>query len=84
MIFEGKTVVTEKQNIVFYAERTETVRVQLPVKCPKKWSTDHPNLYQCCVKTYIGDEICDEYTVDFGIGRLHLIQLMDFRSMGKQ
>ena len=34
LIFEGKTVVTEKQNIVFYSERKETVRVQIPVKCP--------------------------------------------------
>ena len=85
LIFEGKTVVTEKQNIVFYSERTETVRVQLPVKCPKKWSTDHPNLYQCCVKTYIGDEICDEYTVDFGIRTLTLDPVNGFQDqLGKQ
>ena len=83
LIFEGKTVVTEKQNIVFYAERTETVRVQLPVKCPKKWSTDHPNLYQCCVKTYIGDEICDEYTVDFGIRTLTLDPVNGFQINGE-
>ena len=83
LIFEGKTVVTEKQNIVFYSERTETVRVQLPVKCPKKWSTDHPNLYQCCVKTYIGDEICDEYTVDFGIRTLTLDPVNGFQINGE-
>lgn len=83
LIFEGKTVVTEKQNIVFYAERKETVRVQLPVKCPKKWSTDHPNLYQCCVKTYIGDEICDEYTVDFGIRTLTLDPVNGFQINGE-
>ena len=83
LIFEGKTVVTEKQNIVFYSERTETVRVQLPVKCPKKWSADHPNLYQCCVKTYIGDEICDEYTVNFGIRTLTLDPVNGFQINGK-
>ena len=83
LIFEGKTVVTEKQNIVFYSERKETVRVQIPVKCPKKWSTDHPNLYQCCVKTYIGDEICDEYTVDFGIRTLTLDPVNGFRINGE-
>lgn len=83
LIFEGKTVVTEKQNIVFYSERKETVRVQIPVKCPKKWSTDHPNLYQCCVKTYIGDEICDEYTVDFGIRTLTLDPVNGFQINGE-
>ena len=83
LIFAGKTVVTEKQNIVFYSERTETIRVQLPVKCPKKWSTDHPNLYQCCVKTYIGDEMCDEYTVDFGIRTLALDPVNGFQINGE-
>ena len=83
LIFEGKTVVTEKQNIVFYSERTETVRVQLPVKCPKKWSTDHPNLYQCCAKTYIDDEMCDEYTVDFGIRTLALDPVNGFQINGE-
>ena len=83
LIFEGKTVVTEKQNIVFYSGRKETVRVQIPVKCPKKWSTDHPNLYQCCVKTYIGDEICDEYTVDFGIRTLTLDPVNGFQINGE-
>ena len=83
LIFEGKTVVTEKQNIVFYSERKETVRVQIPVKCPKKWSTDHPNLYQCGVKIYIGDEICDEYTVDFGIRTLTLDPVNGFQINGE-
>ena len=83
LIFEGKTVVTEKQNIVFYSEKTETVRVQLPVKCPKKWSTDHPNLYQCRAKTYIGDEICDEYTVNFGIRTLALDPVNGFQINGE-
>ncbi len=83
LIFEGETVAEEKQSVVFYSERIETVRVQLPVKCPKKWSTDHPNLYKCRAKTYLGDKLCDEYTVDVGIRTLVLDPIKGFQINGE-
>lgn len=83
LVFDGETVVTEKQNVVFYSEKSETVRIRIPVQCPKKWSTDHPNLYECRVKTYIDNEMCDEYRVNFGIRTLALDSINGFQINGE-
>ena len=80
---EGKTVAADKQKVVFRGEQTETVRVQIPVENPKKWSPDHPALYECCIETKINDEVCDVTTSEFGIRVLSLDPARGFQINGE-
>lgn len=83
LMYDGKTVAAEKQKVVFYAENSETIRIQIPVAHPHKWTPETPDLYKCCIKTYVNDEMCDEYTVDFGIRTLALDPINGFQINGE-
>lgn len=83
LMYDGKTVAAEKQKVVFYAEDSETIRIQIPVAHPHKWTPETPDLYKCCIKTYVKDEMCDEYTVDFGIRTLALDPINGFQINGE-
>lgn len=50
----------------------QTVRVQIPIEQPKKWSPAQPALYECHITTRFDDEICDEAVSNFGIRVLAL------------
>ena len=80
---EGKTVAKDKQRIVFRGNQTETVRVQIPVKNPEKWSPGHPALYECRIETKVDNEICDVTTSEFGIRVLSLDPVQGFQINGE-
>lgn len=50
----------------------QTVRVQIPIEHPKKWSPKQPALYECHITTKFDDKICDEAVSNFGIRVLAL------------
>lgn len=83
LIYNGKTVAEDKQKVVFFSEKSETVRIQIPVEHPRKWSPKHPDLYECRVNTYIDGEVCDEYAVSFGIRMLALDPINGFQINGE-
>lgn len=80
---EGKKVAADKQRVVFRGNQTETVRAQIPVENPEKWSPDHPALYECRIETKIDGEICDVTTSDFGIRVLSLDPVQGFQINGE-
>ena len=47
---EGKKIAEEVQHVVFLQNTIETIRVQIPVLKPEKWSPEHPNLYECRIQ----------------------------------
>ena len=66
---DGQKAASNTQRVVF---RSETVRVQIPIEQPKKWSPAQPALYECHITTRFDDEICDEAVSNFGIRVLAL------------
>lgn len=80
---EGELAAEEKQMVVFRADRTEKVRVQIPVTAPKKWSPEHPALYECRIQTRTGKKICDVTSAFFGIRVLALDTVRGFQVNGE-
>lgn len=78
----GAVVAEERQKVVFQAERKETVRVRIPVLSPKKWSPEHPDLYECRFRTKIDEETCDITSAAFGIRILALDPVRGFQING--
>lgn len=80
---EGKTVAKEVQHVVFLQNTTETIRVQIPVPQPEKWSPEHPNLYECRIQIKNNGKICDVTTEHFGIRVLTLDPIRGFQINGE-
>ena len=80
---EGKTVAKEVQHVVFLQNTIETIRVQIPVLKPEKWSPEHPNLYECRIQIKNGDTVCDVVTEHFGIRVLTLDPIRGFQINGE-
>ncbi len=64
---EGKTVAKELQHVVFRKNVTETIRVQMPILHPEKWSPEHPDLYECRMQIEHEEKACDVTAEPFGI-----------------
>lgn len=69
---DGQKAASNTQRVVFRSEQMQTVRVQIPIEQPKKWSPAQPSLYECHITTRFDDEICDEAVSNFGIRVLAL------------
>ena len=69
---EGSEVGTDRIGVTMFMEAEETVYQKIALKQPKLWSTDTPQLYDCTVKLYAGEELLDEVREHFGIRRLEL------------
>lgn len=69
---DGQKAASNTQRVVFRSEQMQTVRVQIPIEQPKKWSPVQPSLYECHITTRFDDEICDEAVSNFGIRVLAL------------
>lgn len=69
---DGQKAASNTQRVVFRSEQMQTVRVQIPIEQPKKWSPAQPALYECYITTRFDDEICDEAVSNFGIRVLAL------------
>lgn len=69
---DGQKAASNTQRVVFRSEQMQTVRVQIPIEQPKKWSPSQPALYECHITTRFDDEICDEAVSNFGIRVLAL------------
>ena len=69
---DGQKAASNTQRVVFRSEQMQTVRVQIPIEQPKKWSPAQPALYECHIPTRFDDEICDEAVSNFGIRVLAL------------
>lgn len=83
LLYNGEAIITGKQKVVFCSEKSENMRIRIPVGHPQKWTPETPNLYTCCVKTYVDGEMCDEYAVDFGIRTLELDPVNGFQINGE-
>ena len=66
---DGQKTASDTQRVVFRSEQMQTVRVQIPIEHPKKWSPKQPALYECHITTKFDDKICDEAVSYFGTGR---------------
>lgn len=69
---DGQKTASDTQRVVFRSEQMQTVRVQIPIEHPKKWSPKQPALYECHITTRFDDKICDEAVSNFGIRVLAL------------
>ena len=69
---DGQKTASDTQRVVFRSEQMQTVRVQIPIEHPKKWSPKQPALYECHITTKFDDKICDEAVSNFGIRVLAL------------
>lgn len=69
---DGQKTASDTQRVVFRSEQMQTVRVQIPIEHPKKWSPKQPALYECYITTKFDDKICDEAVSNFGIRVLAL------------
>lgn len=81
---EGSEVGTDRIGVTMFMEAEETVYQKIALKQPKLWSTDTPQLYDCTVKLYAGEELLDEVREHFGIRRLELDAQHGLRINGKQ
>ena len=69
---DGQKAASNTQRVVFRSEQMQTVRVQIPIEHPEKWSPKQPALYECHITTKFDDKICDEAVSNFGIRVLAL------------
>lgn len=80
---EDKIVAKEIQNVVFLQNPVETLRVQIPVLTPAKWSPEHPDLYECRIQIKNEGNVCDVTTECFGIRILSLDPVRGFQINGE-
>lgn len=81
---EGSVVGADRVGVTMFMEAEETVYQRIAVMQPKLWSPDTPQLYDCVVKVYAGEELLDEARETFGIRRLELDPVHGLRINGKQ
>lgn len=82
--YEGTVVGSDKIGITMFMEAEELVYQKIALKEPKLWSPDTPQLYDCTVKLYAGEELLDEAREHFGIRKLELDAEHGLRINGEQ
>ncbi len=81
---EGVVAGRDKVGVTMFMEGEEQVYQRIALQDPKLWSTESPNLYDCTVKIYAGDELLDEAREHFGIRKLELDPKRGLRINGEQ
>lgn len=84
LLHEGTVVGTDKVGVTMFPEAEETVYQRIALLQPRLWSPDTPELYDCVVKIYAGEELLDEVREHFGIRRLELDAEHGLRINGQQ
>ena len=82
--FDDKVVGEDTSVVTMFGQEQEEVIQRICIKDAKLWDCDNPNLYQCQVKIYAGEELLDETDEHFGIRRLELDAEHGLRINGKQ
>lgn len=70
--YHGEIVGTDKIGVTMFSEAEEKVYQKICLEQAKLWSPDTPELYDCTVKVYAGEELLDETREHFGIRKLEL------------
>lgn len=81
---EGNIVATDRIGVTMFCEAEEKVYQKICLKQAKLWSPDTPELYDCTVNIYAGEELLDVAQEHFGIRRLELDAEHGLRINGKQ
>ena len=70
--YHGEIVGTDKIGVTMFSEAEEKVYQKICLEQAKLWSPDTPELYDCTVKVYAGEELLDETREHCGIRKLEL------------
>ncbi|MDD2994275.1 MAG: glycoside hydrolase family 2 TIM barrel-domain containing protein [Pygmaiobacter sp.] len=70
--YQGTVVGTDTSVVTMFNRAQETVRQRMDLEDAKLWNVDTPELYDCLVQIYAGDELLDEAKEHFGIRTLTL------------
>lgn len=81
---EGTVVGTDRIGVTMFMQAEEKAYQKIALAHPKLWSPETPQLYDCVVKLYAGEELLDEVHEHFGIRRLELDAEHGLRINGKQ
>lgn len=80
----GSVVGADNTNVTMLMEAEEQVRQRIAIESPKLWDCDNPNLYECQVKIFAGDNVLDSWTDSFGVRSLTLDATNGLCINGKQ
>lgn len=72
ILFDGSVVAQDRSHVTMFTEAEEEVHQRICLMDAKLWDCDHPNLYQCVIKIYAGEDVLDEVQEHFGIRKLEL------------
>ena len=84
LFFDGQPVAKDCLGVTMFSQEKETVRQRFCIADARLWDTEHPNLYECEVKIYAGEELLDTAKDHFGIRTLELDASHGLRLNGKQ
>lgn len=79
LLYDGNVIGTDHIGVTMFSQAEEKVYQKICVKDAKLWSPDMPNLYECIVKIYEGEELLDETDENFGIRNITLDAENGFR-----
>lgn len=82
--YAGEIMGTDKIGVTMFSEAEEKIYQKICLEQARLWSPDTPELYDCTVKIYAGEELLDEAREHFGIRKLELDAEHGLRINGKQ
>lgn len=82
--YAGEIMGTDKIGVTMFSGAEEKVYQKICLEQAKLWSPDTPELYDCTVRIYAGEELLDEAREHFGIRKLELDAEHGLRINGKQ
>ena len=72
LLYKGEAVAADESTVTMFPEAEETVHQRIGVENAKLWNVDTPELYECLVQIYEGEELLDEAKETFGFRKLTL------------
>ncbi len=69
---EGNIIAVDNRNVTMFMEAEEEVHQSIAIANPDLWDCEQPNLYECQVKIFAGNEVLDCVGETFGIRSLSL------------
>lgn len=81
---DDKEITAEQQKVVFMENQREVLRLRMQIDKPKKWSPEHPYLYECRMQTKLAGKICDTAHAVFGVRVLALDSVNGFQINGER
>lgn len=80
---KGEIVATRVSPVTLYGRQAEEIEQRLFIKCPQRWSTEHPHLYTCRVTVSEEGLVWDVTEECFGIRKLQLDSIAGLRINGE-